>query len=107
MNGQIFLKTKNMEYRIKIVEQNNGDKRYIPQVMTGLKKLTWFTKRGMGTYQNIISELPSVSSYSTSVSIEESWDTEEQALHVIEHYKDILSIKESKKIKNIEYKLIN
>jgi hypothetical protein len=90
-------------YRIKIEEHNNEEKRYIPQVGTpNLRtgRVVW-----LGTkWENIITHH---NRYIASNGMTESYNTEQEALNVIEGYKKSILEEEGKKVKSITYKIID
>jgi hypothetical protein len=88
----------NLQYRIRVETTNDSQKKYIPQV--GTPKLSvgrvlhiWLN------WENIIDNRHSVSS---SKNIWYIYDTKEEALRLIERYKNKISKTETK-TKTIEY----
>lgn len=91
-------------YRIKIEEQNNGKKWYIPQF--GEKKLSIGKFCRLTTnWENIL--VDKLSRVQTSSSMTYSYSTEEEALESIEKHKEFILKEGGEKIKSITYKTIN
>jgi hypothetical protein len=90
-------------YRIKIEEKNNGEKRYIPQV--GTPKLK--TGRTIWLYTNWENILTHHNRYIALNGMTESYNTEQEALNVIEGYKKSILEEEGKKVKSTTYKMID
>jgi hypothetical protein len=92
-----------MEYRVKIEEKNNGEKRYIPQ--------TIYEKRLFGLFSSWGSIIKSheyglpIFEVSTSLSI--SYDSEKKAEQIINEFKEYTDDLEGKKMKRISYKSIS
>lgn len=94
-------------YRIKIEERNNGDKWYIPQVGTSKLKIGKFDILSR-EWKNIIEDKPSYKpSFWISSLTEYAYNTEQQALDIIEGYKQYLIDEKSKEIKSTTYKTID
>ena len=93
-----------MEYRIKISERIDGGKQYTPQVMCGRIVGGWI-KRFNLSWDNIIGN--GCRGFYTASTIEEIYNSEKEALDVIEKYKEYLLLEESKKINKVSYKNIN
>jgi hypothetical protein len=91
-----------MEYRIKIEEKNNGEKRYIPQVGKPLLKIGKFDFLSIN-WENIISQPPY---FFTAKSITYSYPTEKEALGIIEEYKQYVQEEEGKEVNSTTYKTI-
>jgi hypothetical protein len=90
-------------YRIKIEEHNNEEKRYIPQV--GTPKLRTGRVIWLNTnWENIITHH---NHYMTSNGMTELYNTEQEALNIIEGYKKSILEEEGKKVKSITYKIID
>ena len=91
-----------MKYRIEIEERKNGEKRYIPQVGIPILKIGKFdifpTKWG-----NIIKD--NTSFFHTSF-ILYSYNTEQEALDIIEGYKKYLIDEKGKETKSTTYKIV-
>jgi len=92
-------------YRIKIEEKNNGQKLYVPQVckleinkrlFRQTQKLVWYNIR---QHCKI--------TFGLSKTIGEKYNNEEDALKVIEGYRNKLQIKEGDKVKSITYKIVD
>jgi hypothetical protein len=90
-------------YRIKIEEKNNGEKRYIPQV--GTPKLR--TGRTIWLYTNWENILTHHNRYIALNSMTESYNTEQEALNVIEGFKKNILEEDGKKVKSTTYKTID
>ena len=90
-------------YRIKIEEKNNGEKRYIPQV--GTPKLK--TGRTIWLYTNWENILTHHNRYILTNSMTESYNTEQEALNVIESFKKNILEEDGNKVKSITYKMID
>lgn len=98
-------------YRIKIEERNNGEKRYVPQFGKPLLKigkfkflyLEWWNIRYLPEYF----KFPGKRSFDYSKTIKMSFDTEEEALSIIEECKEYIQIKKDEEIKRTTFKLIN
>lgn len=91
-----------MKYRIEIEERNNGEKRYIPQVgIPSLKigKFDFFSIK----WRNIIKDN---TFFFYTPYIEYSYNTEQEALDVIEGYKKYLIEEKGKETKSTTYKII-
>jgi hypothetical protein len=90
-------------YRIKIEEKNNGEKRYIPQV--GTPKLRTGRVVWLGTnWENILTDC---NRYITLNGMSESYNTEQEALNVIEGFKKYILEEDGKKVKSTTYKTID
>lgn len=95
-----------MKYRIEITEKRNGEKRYVPQV--GFEKLCGFRSLYISTrWENIIRGLPSNPTYETSMRMTESWETEKDALRVIEGHKERIRFQNEQQPINVTYKMID
>ena len=90
-------------YRIKIEEKNNGEKRHIPQVGESRLKLGRFIHL-YTDWENII---PNHQSFITAKSMSYSYPTEQDALDIIEQYKQSLQDERGKKVKSTTYKMID
>lgn len=92
-----------MEYRIKVETTNSGEKKYIPQV--GIPKLSLgrFNHLWLDWY-NIISNLNDVSSTKYGKEIH---NNQEDALNMIERYKNKLNNIKNSEIKSVEYIKVN
>jgi hypothetical protein len=90
-------------YRIKIEEKNNGEKGYIPQVGEPRLKLGRFVHL-YTDWENII---PQHQSFDTSKFMSYSYPTEQEALDIIEQYKQYLPNKIGKEVKSTTYKMID
>ncbi len=92
------------KYRIQINELNNGVKEYIPQI--GYVKMSFgFTIDVYTSWENII--IDGVRDFNTSPNITPLYKTEEEAMGVIEKYKEYSKVLESKKVNNIKFKELN
>lgn len=90
-------------FRIKIITRNNGTQSFIPQV--GFSKSIGFLKSKVVTkWENIIIVH---SMYESSTTITASFPTEDQALKIIEGYKEMNSMKEGALIRTVTYKTID
>ena len=90
-------------YRIKIEERNNGEKHYIPQV--GTPKLRTGRIIFLNTnWENIITHH---NRYMSSNGMTELYNTEQEALNVIEGYKKSILEEDGKKVKSTTYKTID
>lgn len=92
-----------VQYRIKIEELNNGEKSYIPQYGTEKLIVGRFCWLGMN-WENIISD---EYMFQTSTIIKQSFNTEQEAIEIIEQYKQYVAKNESEKVKSVTYKKIN
>ena len=90
-------------YRIKIEQRNNGEKHYIPQV--GIPKLR--TGRVIWLYTNWENIITHHNRYMSSNGMTELYNTEQEALNVIEGYKKSILEEEGKKVKSTTYKTID
>ena len=91
-------------YRIKIEERNNGEKLYIPQICRLRIKKRMFRQTQELVWYNILRANGSTFGLSNTVS--ERYDNEEDALKVIEDYKNKEQVEEDSKIKSVTYKMI-
>jgi len=90
-------------YRIKIEEKNNGEKVYIPQtcklesfgVWTKRQQIVWYNIHKIGV------------GFGISKTITVRYGNEEDALKVIEGYKNRYQIDEDNKVKSTTYKMID
>ena len=90
-------------YRIKIEEKNNGEKGYIPQVGEPRLKLGRFVHL-YTDWENII---PQHNHFITTKSMSYSYPTEQEALDIVEQYKQYLQDGKGKEIKSTTYKMID
>ena len=90
-------------YRVQIDELQNGEKRYTPQKAELRISRSWIQRQEIKWY-NIIQE---GGSYGLSTRIKETYDTEEDALSIINTYKGIGIYEEGKKLKSTTYKMID
>jgi hypothetical protein len=90
-------------YRIKIEERNNGQKLYTPQVckleikkrlFKQTQELVWYNIHKIGV------------AFGTSTTICAKYGNEEDALKVIESYKNKHQVEKDSKIKFVTYKMI-
>jgi hypothetical protein len=90
-------------YRIKIEERNNGQKLYTPQVckleikkrlFKQTQELVWYNIHKIGV------------AFGTSTTICAKYGNEEDALKVIESYKNKHQVEKDSKIKSVTYKMI-
>lgn len=101
MENQNVNQNKMAQYRIKIEERYNGEKLYIPQVLE-LKIIRAFIQKQRLVWYNII---PGTEGFiTTSETMAAGYATEDDALKVIEDYKNKESIQQGKKIKSTTYK---
>lgn len=91
-----------MKYRIEIEERNNGEKRYTPQVGIPSLKIGKFDFLSM-KWGNIIKD--NTSFFYTSY-IQYSYNTEQEALDVIEGYKKYLIAEKGKETKSTTHKIV-
>jgi protein associated with RNAse G/E len=92
-------------YRIKITEQNDGEKMYTPQVTRPVGKLLkifgfkdkWF---------NIIPQLGNHNGFDIDESMSYSFNVEEKAIEYIEGHKLCMEGKYGKQTKSITYKQV-
>ena len=91
-----------LRYRIQIEEKNNGKKWHIPQVGEPRLKLGRFTHL-YTDWENII---PQHHHFITTKSMSYSYLTEQEALDIIEQYKQYLQDKRGEQIKSTTYKII-
>jgi hypothetical protein len=91
-------------YRIKIEEKNNGEKGYIPQACKLEIKKRLFKQTQELVWYNIhkIGE-----AFGISKTITVRYGNEEDALKVIEGYKNRYQIDENNKVKSTTYKMID
>ena len=92
-------------YRIKIEERNNGEKLYTPQVGTPRLRIGRFIHL-YTDWENIIRH-HDWNYYYISKMTSESYDKEEDALLIVEKYKQYLCIEESREVKSTTYKMID
>jgi hypothetical protein len=78
-------------YRIRIDELNNGKTRYVPQEGSLITHRGWLSKRSKIHWQDI----------------HKGFDTEEDALEVINYAREYRDKKEGKQIKKSTYKIID
>lgn len=97
-----MLKIKNNMgyYRVKINEKNNGVKEYIPQVAE-LSVISKWCPKTFIKWENIITN-SYATKYMTTI-----YDTEQEALDVIENYKKYLINEHENSVKSTSYKIIN
>lgn len=88
------------EYRIKIEEQYNGEKRYIPQICKLEITRGWIQRQRLVWY-NIV---PGPEIFTTSETMAAAYKTEAGAIRIIEDYKNKESILAGKQIKSTTYK---
>ena len=86
-----------MNCRIKIEELNNGEKRFIPQ-----KRKSIFH-----SYTNLLQEDNGIIQDSLLIGRVMRFNTEQEALNVIEAYIKQEVLKKRQEVKNVFYKLIN
>ena len=102
-----------MKYRIKIIELNNGVKKYIPQIKTTLhpirrkewvrKIYSFFWKEWVYLRQwNMAGDINVTEDFLDDI----AYDTEEGALSIIERYKNKLLDEKMKEVNNITYKYL-
>lgn len=92
-------------YRIKIEEQNDGSRRYVPQTA----KLNIMGKMWPKTsmkWENIIYEEHS-RHYHTAYSMTQYYGDYDRALSVIEGYKVFLKRKNGEEVKTVTYKMVD
>jgi hypothetical protein len=93
-------------YRIKIEEKNNGEKGYIPQVCKLQINRRLFRQTQELVWYNIHYD-PNGTTFSLSKTIGEKYNNEEDALKVIEDYRNKYQIEEGDKIKSTTYKMVD
>ena len=86
-----------MNCRIKIEELNNGEKRFIPQ-----KRKSIFH-----SYTNLLQEENGIIQDSLLIGRVMRFNTEQEALNVIEAYIKQEVLKKRQEVKNVFYKMIN
>lgn len=86
-----------MNYRIKIEELINGEKRFIPQ-----KRKSIFHN-----YTNLLRKDSGIVKDSLLKGIKQHFKTEQEALNVIEAYIKQEVLKKGEEVKNVFYKLIS
>jgi hypothetical protein len=92
-------------YRIKITEQNDGEKMYTPQATRPVGKLLKiFGYKDI--WLNIIPKLGSHKGFDIDKSMSVSFDTEEKAIEYIEGHKLYIEGKYGKQTKSITYKQV-
>jgi hypothetical protein len=91
-----------MGYRIKITELKNGEFRYTPQVSEA-SVVGWLFKKLTIRWWNIVT---SGYGFNTTGTMEEYYDTEQQAIEVVEQYIKYHEIKQGRKTAKISYKHI-
>jgi len=91
------------QYRIKIEERYNGEKWHIPQVGEERLKLGRFIHLYID-WENIT---PQHLSFIRSKTMSYSYPTEQEALDVIEKYKQYLQDEKGKETKSTTYKTID
>ena len=92
-----------LRYRIQIEEKNNGEKWHIPQVGEPRLKIGRFTHL-YTDWENII---PQHQSFITAKSMSYSYLKEQEALDIIEQYKQYLRDERGKETKSITFKPID
>lgn len=92
------------KYRIKIEEQYNGEKGYIPQIckLETTRSWTWIQTQ-QPVWYNII---PGDNIFILSKTMSAAYKTEEAAMKIIEDHKNEDIIKEGDKVKSITYKMV-
>jgi hypothetical protein len=90
-------------YRIKINELNNGEKQYSPQC-SKLSTFGRFVKKSELTWDNI---LQNGGRFSLSRTTSEWYETEEEALDIINRYKGVAGYEDGKKVKSTTYKSVD
>jgi hypothetical protein len=91
-------------YRIKIEEKNNGEKHYIPQICKLIIKKRMFKQTQELVWYNILRA--NGSTFGLSTEIWTKYVNEEDALKVIEDYRNKEQVEEDSKIKSVTYKNI-
>ena len=89
-----------MKYRIKVETTNGGNVRYTPQF--GKPRLT-ICKRSVYPWLDWYNINAEYGRLSLDKSTKVSYKTEDDALEIIEWYKKVVRIDETKEIKSIEY----
>jgi hypothetical protein len=85
-----------LSFRIKIEEKVNGSKGYIPQTKDSV----------FGKWENICCT-EYLGSFETSRTMSQSYDNEDKAIEIVERYRAYITRKNGRKVKSIEYKIIN
>ena len=91
-----------MGYRIKIIELKNGEVRYTPQVSKAAVE-GWLFKKLSIRWFNIIQ---TGYGFNTARMMEEYYDTEQQAIEVVEKYIKYHEAEVGRKTANVSYKHI-
>lgn len=89
-----------MKYRIKVETTNGGNVRYTPQF--GKPRLT-ICKRSVYPWLDWFNIVEGLGRLSLEKTTRASYKTEDEALKIIEWYKKVVRIDETKEIKSIEY----
>lgn len=92
-----------MEFRIKIVEKRNGEKRYVPQAGTPRLRIGRFDFLSID-WENIINRN---GHFTTMNMMSESHSTEKEALKIIEDFKKYCIEEEGRETKQIYYKKVD
>ena len=92
------------EYRIKIEEQYNGEKWYIPQICRLEITRGWFQQQRLVWY-NIINNIGDIYIFSTDMQAAKHI-TEERAMKVITDHKNYIAKENGKQVKSVTYKNI-
>ncbi len=95
--------SKMSEYRIKIEEQYNGEKWYIPQICRLEITRGWFQQQRLVWY-NIINNHGDNYIFSTDKAAKHI--TEERAMKVITDHKNYIAKENGKQVKSVTYKNI-
>ena len=90
----------NLKCRIQVETTNGGEKKYTPQF--GKPKLT-IGKRSAYPWLDWFNIVEGFGRLSLDKSTKVSYKTEDDALEIIEWYKKVVRIDETKEIKSIEY----
>lgn len=91
-----------MGYLIKITELKNGQVRYTPQVSEATVE-GWLFKKLNIRWFNIIQ---TGYGFNTSRTMEEYYDTEQQAIEIVEKYTKYHAEEVGRKIANVSYKYL-
>jgi hypothetical protein len=92
-------------YRIKIEERNNGQKLYIPQVCKLEIKKRMFRQTQELVWYNIHKAYETTFGLSTTISAK--YGNEEEALKVIEDYKNRYQVEKDNQVKSTTYKMVD
>ncbi len=92
-------------YRIKIEERYNGEKLYIPQLCKLEIHKSWLKQKQELVWYNILKAYETT--FGLSKTITAKYGNEEDAIKVIEDYKNRHQLEEGNKVKSTTYKMID